>query len=412
MIKNRYGLVVAFVSLLFAVGCAPRAYTPVDLNPKIASGQMVQKTDNFVVLYDKSSSMDESYVNAERKRQEMEKASTYGAEASTWPPAGPPYRLDVARDVTDRMIMTIPNIKLMSGLRNFGGDSGDAKANLIYGMTPLNKTDFIKAVDKTHWGYGRTPLGSAMAAAGEDLKPLPGRSALIIVSDFEELKGIDDIRSKSVLESVAMLKAQYGDRLCIYPVQIGFAGAPGGKTLTQKIVQDYGCGAAVNAEDLGTPAAMADFVEKIFLGPPPPAQATPMQEGAGKAEEAQAMAAAPAAKAEQVSVLENIHFDFDKSVLRPGDRAILKKHAAWLQEHKDYAVLIEGHCDERGTAEYNLALGERRAAEAKKYLKALGIGESRIKTISYGEERPADPGHNKEAWAKNRRCEFKLTENK
>jgi peptidoglycan-associated lipoprotein len=105
---------------------------------------------------------------------------------------------------------------------------------------------------------------------------------------------------------------------------------------------------------------------------------------------------------------ENIYFDFDKSELKPEARAILVKKAEWLRNHEDFSVRIEGHCDERGTNEYNLALGERRANAAWKFLNALGISGSRMTTISYGEERPADPGHNETAWAKNRRDEFKL----
>ncbi len=105
---------------------------------------------------------------------------------------------------------------------------------------------------------------------------------------------------------------------------------------------------------------------------------------------------------------ENIYFDFDKSNLKHYARVILKEKAAWLKRNPSYAVLIEGHCDERGTNEYNLALGERRAQAAKKFLMSQGISAERISTISYGEERPADPGHNEAAWAKNRRDEFKL----
>jgi peptidoglycan-associated lipoprotein len=105
----------------------------------------------------------------------------------------------------------------------------------------------------------------------------------------------------------------------------------------------------------------------------------------------------------------DIHFDFDKYTLRPGDREILKGHAEWLQKNEDYTVRIEGNCDERGTAEYNMALGDRRAGEAKKYLVELGVAEKRITTVSYGKERPLDPGHNEEAWAKNRRDHFVLT---
>ncbi|MFH0843983.1 MAG: peptidoglycan-associated lipoprotein Pal [Pseudomonadota bacterium] len=105
---------------------------------------------------------------------------------------------------------------------------------------------------------------------------------------------------------------------------------------------------------------------------------------------------------------ENIYFDFDKSDLGPEAQTILKKKAAWSRENTRFFVRIEGHCDERGTNEYNLALGERRAQSAKKFLVALGVPDDRIRTISYGEERPADPGHNEAAWAKNRRDEFKL----
>ena len=86
----------------------------------------------------------------------------------------------------------------------------------------------------------------------------------------------------------------------------------------------------------------------------------------------------------------------------------MKKKAEWLINNSDVAVTIEGHCDERGTNEYNLALGERRAASAKTFLMDLGIAGSRLNTISYGEERPVDPGHNEEAWAKNRRGHFTI----
>lgn len=105
---------------------------------------------------------------------------------------------------------------------------------------------------------------------------------------------------------------------------------------------------------------------------------------------------------------QKIFFDFDKSDLKPEAKATLKNKAAWLSDHAAYVVRIEGHCDERGTAEYNLALGEKRANAAKKFLMALGVSEHRMSGISYGEEKPADPGHNDAAWAKNRRDEFSL----
>jgi peptidoglycan-associated lipoprotein len=105
---------------------------------------------------------------------------------------------------------------------------------------------------------------------------------------------------------------------------------------------------------------------------------------------------------------EDIYFDFDQSVIRPDAQDVLRKKAEFLRENSGSSVIIEGHCDERGTAEYNLALGERRALAAKAFLMNMGISSSRLSTISYGEERPVDPGSNEDAWARNRRAHFVL----
>jgi peptidoglycan-associated lipoprotein len=106
---------------------------------------------------------------------------------------------------------------------------------------------------------------------------------------------------------------------------------------------------------------------------------------------------------------QDIHFDFDKYDLRPDARAILDKKVAFLNENGSVRSQIEGHTDERGTNAYNLVLGERRANAAKQYLTTAGINAARLSTISYGEERPLDPGHDEAAWARNRRDHFVLT---
>ena len=105
---------------------------------------------------------------------------------------------------------------------------------------------------------------------------------------------------------------------------------------------------------------------------------------------------------------QTVYFDFDKFNLRPDARASLDHNYELLKEFPDAIVKIEGHCDERGTIEYNLSLGEKRARAAMEYLTGLGIEGARLSIISYGKERPAVEGHNEEAWAKNRRCEFKI----
>ncbi len=102
--------------------------------------------------------------------------------------------------------------------------------------------------------------------------------------------------------------------------------------------------------------------------------------------------------------LEDAFFDFDDFSLRQDAKAALERDGKYLEKNSDTKVVIEGHCDERGSVEYNLALGEKRARAAKDYLVSYGIAGSRLTTISYGKERPFDPGHDEGAWAKNRRA--------
>lgn len=106
--------------------------------------------------------------------------------------------------------------------------------------------------------------------------------------------------------------------------------------------------------------------------------------------------------------LKSIFFDFDQAVIREDQKEVMLQNAQWLKAHPQVRVRIEGNCDERGTAEYNLALGQRRAEAVKEFLEGLGIAAKRMQTISYGFERPLDPGHNEEAWAKNRRVDFTI----
>ena len=106
------------------------------------------------------------------------------------------------------------------------------------------------------------------------------------------------------------------------------------------------------------------------------------------------------------TVLKDIHFEFDKYNLTPQATAVLRENAETLMSERGVRILIEGHCDERGTDEYNLALGEKRALTARDFLVRFGIDKSRISVISYGEERPLAPEHTEEAWAKNRRAHF------
>lgn len=142
---------------------------------------------------------------------------------------------------------------------------------------------------------------------------------------------------------------------------------------------------------------------------PPPAKQEPVKEQpvtetpVASADEGSRQ---PAAGAQQETALERIFFDFDSYVLTQSARDTLSKNAEWLLKNTAAKLQIEGHCDERGSDEYNLALGEKRAKTAEKYLATLGVQNERLSTISYGKEKPLESGHNEAAWAKNRRAEF------
>jgi peptidoglycan-associated lipoprotein len=112
---------------------------------------------------------------------------------------------------------------------------------------------------------------------------------------------------------------------------------------------------------------------------------------------------APGSREEFQQIGDRVFFDFDKSDIKAEGRTTLQRQADWLKKYPNVTVTVEGHCDERGTREYNLALGERRATAVKKMLVALGVAANRVSTISYGKERPAVVGSNEAAWAQNRR---------
>ena len=109
------------------------------------------------------------------------------------------------------------------------------------------------------------------------------------------------------------------------------------------------------------------------------------------------------------SPLQPVFFDYDSSDVNDASRAMLQANAAVLKKYPTWVVTIEGHCDERGTAEYNLALGERRAVAARTYLISLGLDANRLRTVSYGSEFPFDPAHQENAWGRNRRAHFVIT---
>ena len=151
------------------------------------------------------------------------------------------------------------------------------------------------------------------------------------------------------------------------------------------------------------PAPAAPIQESPAAAPAPPAPAPqPVVEAARPP--------APPKDFADTANLQDIHFDFDKATIRPDAARLLDANAAWLRSNGNMLVLVEGHCDERGTNEYNLVLGERRARATVNYLIGQGIAQDRLSLVSYGEERPLCTEHNEACWAKNRRAHFRVKE--
>jgi OOP family OmpA-OmpF porin len=375
--RSRWFVFAIAALVLIGLGGCATVIKPVpaqDLNPKVKSGALVQKTNNFEMILDTSASMDEPFQWSHY---------AYTAPMKT---TALEYEQHLARLFND----TIPNIKLTAGLRDFAGQrwlSRNYDTKLWYGMAPYGKEELGKAIYAVNTAGVESPMDKALDAATMDLKPLAGKSAVIVFTDGLEMP-------KAVASAQAM-KVAMKENICIYAVQIGTD--PAGTELLSKVVKAGECGVLVNAKDVNTAAGMAAFVERVFLGPPPPpppAAAAPVV--------VPPVVPAPA----EPDKLDAVYFDFDKYLIKPDGREAIKRNAEWLQKNPAKKVVVEGNCDERGTNEYNMALGQRRADAAAKYLMDLGIAKDRVSTVSYGEEKPVCKDANEACWSKNRRGDF------
>ena len=379
MVRNMIKLMVVVLSLALLGGCAT-VIQPIpaqDLNPKLKSGALVQKTNNFEIIMDTSASMDDPY-------QWSHYAYTTPMKTT---------KIEYEQSLVQLFNDTIPNLKLTAGLRDFAGERWLTRpfmTKLWYGMAPYVKQDLGKTIFEINTYGVESPLDLALDAATTDLKPLAGQSAVIIFSDGLEMP-------KAVASAQAM-KTTLKDKVCIYAVLIGddvitLDNPQGeGKALLDKVVKAGQCGFMVTGKQVSTAAGMADFVEKIFLGAP-----------------VAAAAAIPAAMVPPAADPNSIYFDYDKYNVKSEYKSVVKKTADNLKSNKDAKVTVEGNCDERGTNEYNMALGQRRADSAAKALTAAGVDAKRIKAVSYGEEKPVCKDANEACWSKNRNAKFVVT---
>ena len=162
------------------------------------------------------------------------------------------------------------------------------------------------------------------------------------------------------------------------------------------------CKARPKSPEAAPPPAVEMKTEEVRE----PESAKPWQEPKPAEEPIRARPSEDADSFNRQGVLKTIYFDFDRYSIRDEFKEALRQNTQWIKDHPGFNVVVEGHCDERGTGEYNLALGDRRASTTKQYLASLGVSSSRLRTLSYGEERPAVDGHDESAWSRNRRANF------
>ncbi len=361
------------------------------------SGKYAPKVDNFQFILDASYSMDE------RGRTNLQTATNLIGAINQSLPA---------------------DLNFNGGLRTFGHDPRQsAKATeLVYGMTKYSRMGLQDGLDKVKYAGGNSPMPKAIAAAGADLKGAMGKSALIIVSDGQVEAAMDGAPA-----AAAKLKAEMGDKLCIYTIAVG--GDPAGEKFLQQVAQSGSCGSSTTAAALAAPGALGSFVENVFLTPKPvPApMAKPMPAPAP------AVVPPPPGDSDGDGVLDpddlcpntpkgdlvdkngctikltlHINFDLNKAVIKPEFDPEMKKAADFIEQNKNVpGILITGYTDSTGTEAYNQKLSERRANAVKQYLiDKLNADPKKLMARGEGESSPVASNSTSEGRAQNRRVEI------
>jgi OmpA-OmpF porin, OOP family len=382
MQKHLWKSFIFILSVAFMFSCAG-PQTPLTFQTSQFPADRYQpNVDNFMILFDSSSSMGDNYKNHEK--------------------------LEIAKAVAVSMNQTLPELNFTAGMRTFGHCSGVTRepSVLVYGLTRYTTAGLGSAIDGIACAGGTTPLGTAISEAHQELKGVFGKTALIIVSDGKDLLH----NPKAAIDAMA---ADFGDRLCVYTIQIGDDSA-GAKSLEQ-LTNATGCGFASTAENLASVNNMADFVETVFLSPAPSPVAAPSpkpfvdSDGDGIPDNLDRCPGTPkgaVVDAEGCWIIGKIHFDFDKSEIKPDALPVLNEISDVMQKNPGLNMNINGFTDNIGTLEYNQRLSERRAQAAKNYLVDQRIDINRFTINGFSYTMPVSSNETEEGRRMNRRVEF------
>ncbi|MGB2927564.1 MAG: OmpA family protein [Desulfobacterales bacterium] len=399
---------LVMISTLMFSCAAPQVQTtqPLFSPYTLEADQYEPKVDNFMVILDKSSSMSYKY-NGQK-------------------------RLTIAKDFLSAMNQTIPEMKFNCALRTFGTSGFGEPTALIYGPTEYLRKGFQGALNAMERTIGRSPLGAAITAAAGDLKKSEGQIAVIIVSDGADMDTTPITPAKN-------MKAQFGDRVCIYTVLVG--DDPAGEMLMKQVAAAGGCGFSVRADEFKTSGDMGDFVKNVFLAKIVTPVAKPLDsDGDGVTDDLDQCPDTPKgvtvdAKgcpldtdgdgvADYLDKCPNtpkgatvdargcwtyaavVMYDFDSAEIKSEAFPMLDEAVLILKKNPEIKVEIDGHTDNMGSAAYNLSLSERRAKAVMKYFVDNGVEAERLTTKGFGFTQPTASNDTEQGRAKNRRVEL------
>ena len=408
---TKYSLKAVFLlmigTLLFSCAAGQMQTTQPLFSPDmLEADQYEPKVDNFMVILDKSSSM--SWKYNEQKR------------------------LTIAKDFLNAMNQTLPEMKFNGAFRTFGTSGFGTPTALIYGPAEYSRKEFQGALDAAQRSIGRSPLGAAITAAGADLKESEGQIAVIILSDGADM-------DTTPITAANAMKAQFGDRVCIYTVLVG--DDPAGETLMKQVAEAGGCGFSVRADEFKDSSDMGDFVKKVFLAkivkpvakpldsdgdgvtddwdrcPDTPkgvkvdAQGCPLDsDGDGVADYLDKCPNTPKGATVDArgcwTYAAVVLYDFDSDKIKAEAFSMLGEAVLILKKNPEMKVEIDGHTDSKGSATYNMNLSERRAKSVMKYFVDKGVESERLTIKGFGFTKPAASNDTKEGRAKNRRVEL------
>lgn len=394
--KKIFPLTATLAGLVLS-GCATQhasfeAFQAEDLNAHVQSGHYVQKTDNLMVIFDDSGSMDETF-----------KYPGYPSQPAA-------TKFNVEKEILRRMNQTIPEIRFSSAIRSFGfGKCTEwSWTRLNKGLDVHSSAAFDTGLNTLTCASGGSPMNAALEAASNDLNAASGKTAVLIVSDGHELDG-------SPIPAAKALKQKYGDNICIYSIWVGNPEQASGHVLLQQLSNIAGCGFVKDAANVASPADMASFVTRVFFDMAQP-KADPCaldDDGDGVNNCLDKCPDTPkGAKVDATGcwIYRGVLFDTDKANIKPQFVPMLNNAVEVMNINPGLTVDINGHTDSRGTDAHNQALSERRASAVKQYMAEHGVAVSRMQTHGFGESRPIDTNATPEGMYNNRRVEFVRTD--